>query len=75
MPEHQSLSYVVITAPNHATAQLYQLKIDFLTSILQELQFAKCLCVSDPEGCRVGSGGGTLNALAALIQQEGADKY
>jgi hypothetical protein len=68
------LSYVVITAPTAATARFYQLKMDFLSTKMKELEFAKCVCVSDPEGHRIGSGGGTLNALAALIAKEGEDK-
>jgi hypothetical protein len=64
----------VITAPTPATARFYQLNIDYLSFKLKELASTKCFCVSDPEGCRIGSGGGTLNALAALIEEEGVDK-
>lgn len=40
---------------------------------IEHLQRCKAICVSDPEGIRVGSGGGTLNAISELSSIIGRD--
>eukprot|EP00953_Heterococcus_sp_UTEX-ZZ885_P028127 15012-Heterococcus_DN1.PRE.2 len=64
---------LVVTAPNTLAAQAYLVE---LCDRLQQQAGSSCgpqkqlevLVVSDPAGTRVGSGGGTLNALAQLSQ-------
>lgn len=55
---------VIITAPTESIAQVYQVEVDKLKGRLPCLRDCKHVkCFSDPKGKRVGSGGGTLNAL------------
>ena len=62
--------YIIITAPNQYIATVYQNELDRLTYKLRILQEAKdIICVADPQGKRVGSGGGTLNALDCAISK------
>ncbi len=61
-------SHVILTAPNEDTAEVYQSQLELLRNNSASLQHIQFYCVSDPEGCRVGSGGGTLNSLDYLVK-------
>ena len=52
---------IVVTAANEAQAESCQKELDGRKDLADFL----CLAVADPAGCRIGSGGGTLNALVA----------
>jgi fucokinase len=66
--------FIVITAPSEYQRRAY-------SSICASLQSSdpvfysstRFVCVSDPGGERIGSGGGTINALDVLLQSEGDD--
>lgn len=66
-------SRIVITAPSEKIAEVYRLQLAALKSTLSFLRNSNIYCVSDPRGFRVGSGGGTLNALDFLIYSEEVD--
>jgi len=55
-------THIVITAPSAAAIPCYEEQMQSLTCVGQ----AQILVVADPDGVRIGSGGGTLNALARL---------
>ena len=58
------MDLVLVTAPTASIAAVYQRELDALNGRLPSLHnCVDVLCVSDPSGKRVGSGGGTLNAL------------
>jgi fucokinase len=61
-----SFSHLIITAPTQQIASVYLTLFSKLKSQLRDLTTCEIFCVSDPDGCRVGSGGGTLNALDYL---------
>ena len=56
-----SFDLIVITSSNPVQLQLFELEL----AALPALKGARILAVTDPQGHRVGSGGGTLNALVA----------
>ena len=61
-------THVVITAPSREAIECYQEQ-------LRGLQLeCDVICCADPDGCRIGSGGGTLNALDNLDQLIGREK-
>ena len=62
--------HLVITAPTSAIARVYRECLDELKmrSCIQQLEYTSLWCVPDPVGVRIGSGGGTLNALDHLDQ-------
>lgn len=64
-------SHVIVTAPSPPIAELYNIQLRQLQDSFAFL--AKCcmICVSDPIEGRVGSGGGTWNAMAVAIQHIG----
>lgn len=64
-------THIVLTAPSEKIASVYRLQIESLKSSLSFLESSTIYCVSDPEGCRVGSGGGTFNALDYLVNCAG----
>jgi fucokinase len=66
-----SFDFVIVTAPNEDLCEIYQLQLSFLCQHLEFLSNASCLCIADPNGVRIGSGGGTLNALSKLIDSVG----
>ena len=60
----KSMDLVIVTAPTPSIAAVYQKELNSLKITLPSL--CRCVdvrCVSDPFGKRVGSGGGTLNAI------------
>ena len=61
-----AFTHVIITAPSPDLAAVYQSQIEFIRSELPCLHNSHLLCVADPCGVRIGSGGGTLNALHHL---------
>lgn len=58
---------LVITAPSEKISDVYRLQLASLQSQLACLKGCSVHCVSDPKGYRVGSGGGTLNAIDDLL--------
>jgi fucokinase len=63
-------SILLLTAPSEKIAEVYLDQLQALKSTLPALQSCKAIyCVADPSGVRVGSGGGTLNALDFLHQR------
>lgn len=64
------LSYLILTAPNELLCSIYQYNLNYLSQIIPLLSNTICICISDPIGIRIGSGGGTLNALSKLINIE-----
>jgi hypothetical protein len=65
--------HLVLTAPSPHIALLHRCQLQSLQAQLVSLRLCASLhCVSDPHGFRVGSGGGTLNALSEL-QSRGVD--
>ena len=61
-----TFTHVIVTAPSQDIANVYRFQLDILKQTVPFLSTAVVMCVSDPNGNRVGSGGGTLNALAYL---------
>lgn len=55
-----TFTHVIVTAPTTRIAAVYQSQLEVFSG---ETSY---LCVADPLGARVGSGGGTLNALNHL---------
>jgi len=62
-------SVLLLTAPTEKIAAVYLEQLQALRSTLPALKSCKIYCVADPSGVRIGSGGGTLNALDFLRQQ------
>ena len=60
-------THVVITAPSGEAIQCYEEQLRALN--------LDCVCITcaDPDGCRIGSGGGTLNALDHVDQLIGRE--
>ena len=58
---------LIVTAPSEKIADVYFLQLESLKSQLPCLQGFIVYCVHDPSGFRVGSGGGTLNAIDYLL--------
>lgn len=67
-------THIVLTAPNSKICSTYQKQLEELTSDDSKLCKCKCFCISDPGGARIGSGGGTLNALGHLLNIFGVDQ-
>lgn len=67
-------NHLIITAPTESIANVYKLQSDALSKELPCLTKVRIHCVADPKGVRIGSGGGTLNALDYLISIIGIDK-
>ena len=59
-------SHIIVTAPTPSLSSIYQLHLNYLCHILPSLSRTSCHCISDPIEVRIGSGGGTLNALSYL---------
>lgn len=66
-------THLIVTAPNEQTALVYRHQLYDLKRSLSFLEGTQVLCVSDPDGDRVGSGGGTLNAVHILSKSVGID--
>jgi hypothetical protein len=62
-------THVVLTAPAQAIADVYKVQLQALGESLPFLRGAVVECFPDPIGHRVGSGGGTLNALRCLQEK------
>ena len=60
-----TFTHLLVTAPREEIALTYQKQLEALQAKLPFLR-CKILCVADPAGVRIGSGGGTLNALHHL---------
>lgn len=66
--------YLVLTATNEKQAEGYRQELSLRQRPVGPAgaffpAFQKCVVVSDPPGPRIGSGGATLHALRALVQQ------
>ena len=60
---------IIVTAPTEEICHVYQNLLDDMKFRLPCLQnCSRLICVSDPQDRRVGSGGGTLNALDAAVR-------
>lgn len=63
---------LVLTASCPGQATLYRAQLSAMQRRGRLPCSTHCLVVEDPAGQRIGSGGATLNALAALVQQLGS---
>jgi hypothetical protein len=66
-----SFDFVVLTAPTRQIAEVYTTLCNHLKQKVSLLTCTTIYCVADPSGERIGSGGGTLNAIDYLQQQVG----
>jgi hypothetical protein len=73
MKSSSVFTHIILTAPSQNIADVYQIQLQSLKASLHSLQHCQIFCVSDPEGCRIGSGGGTVNAVDFLVSQIGAN--
>ena len=62
----EKFTHVIITAPSPGLAAVYQSQLEVIHNELPYLRDCQILCVADPSGVRIGSGGGTLNAVFHL---------
>ena len=67
------LDIIVLTAPNEQICNLYREILEEAKASVVWLQFCEIRCYEDPSGIRIGSGGGTLRALAGLGCEFGID--
>jgi fucokinase len=65
------IAYLIVTAPNASVCSIYEKQLKYLCRQVHFLKHCKPLCVADPDGIRVGSGGGTLNAISELVKLVG----
>lgn len=63
--------YVVITASNEKQAMIFRLQINFRLENHLIPSETRYLCISDPEGKPVGTGGATFNALNKIREDLG----
>ena len=63
--------YLIITAPTASTAEEYKKELRNCSQIDESTTL---ICISDPPGARLGSGGGTLNALSYISDPDLFDK-
>jgi len=64
-----SITHIVITASHELVAKVFDEQLSILKQQLSWLKHTEVLCVADPAGRRIGSGGGTLNAVNCLLQK------
>lgn len=57
---------VVVTAPTKAQCEIYFTLCNHIKSSNIQFHHTSFFCVNDPLNCRVGSGGGTINAIDYL---------
>lgn len=69
----QMWDYIIITASDETQAQMYRLQIQ--KRLDSGFLPATCnyLCIPDPEGKRVGSGGATLSVIKQIIRECGIE--
>jgi fucokinase len=67
----KAFTHLIVTAPTVAIAATYTTLCNDLQERLSELRHTKVIVVADPVGVRVGSGGGTLNALQHFLSLHG----
>lgn len=63
--------YIVLTASNEKQAIGFRQQINFRLENRMIPSETRYLCISDPEGKRVGTGGSTLNALSKIREELG----
>ena len=66
-----SFDYVIVTAPSISQLQIYSTLCNNVKITLPRFQCTKFYCINDPLNVRVGSGGGTLNAIDFLANTIG----
>ena len=66
-------THLIVTAPTEKAAEVYRFQLNDLKGQLKALADSHLYCVADPCGDRVGSGGGTLNAIHYLFEICGAE--
>lgn len=73
-----SFSHVVVTCSNESCAGVYMTLLKDAASrrggSLSFMRSVPIYCVPDPQGARIGSGGGTLNAIDHLLQIIGSEQ-
>lgn len=62
----ETFTHVIVTAPSPGLAAVYQSQLEVIHNELPYLRGCQIFCVADPSGVRIGSGGGTLNAIYHL---------
>eukprot|EP01038_Epipyxis_sp_PR26KG_P004331 gene4331-6132_t len=65
------INFIILTAPNEKIAVVYRQQIESMKASISWLDTTKVACIADPEGIRIGSGGGTINALDYLLNTVG----
>lgn len=73
MPSHSTFTHVIVTSPTPQTALAYEIQMRELRASLPCLAGTTVLSVADPAGDRIGSGGGTINAVMQLRKRLGTD--
>jgi fucokinase len=62
--------YLILTAANRDQAATYRAQLRLRRAAGQLAQVRDALVVADPQGCRVGSGGSTLECLLEILRRE-----
>jgi fucokinase len=68
-----TFTHVVVTSPTPQTALAYEIQMQELRTALPCLAHTDVLSVADPVGDRIGSGGGTINAVKHFTEKYGVD--
>lgn len=68
---NSGITHIVVTASHDLVAKVFEEQLSILKHQLSWLKSTEILCVADPDGRRIGSGGGTLNAINCLLQKYG----
>lgn len=66
----EAWDYLIVTASNEQQAAAYRTQLALRRRLGGLLGFRNELVVADPEGCRIGSGGSTLDCLREVLQRE-----
>ncbi len=69
-----NFDFIVITAPSEEIRRTYDTQIQYFQRKCAMLKGSNIICVADPVGKRIGSGGGTLHALHMLSTRYGHEK-
>ena len=63
------LDIIVVTAPNERICCVYKELLEDAKFSFSWLKHCEIRCFADPSGIRIGSGGGTLRALAGVLNE------
>lgn len=69
---NSTFDHVIVTAPSLPQSQVYTTLCAAIKNRLDTFKNTTFYCVHDPLNARVGSGGGTLNAIDFLVQKFGS---